>query len=98
MAEWSSDRDYATRVDNLRGVGTGPRLNELYYLIAADSQQPGSSATVFDDESCDLLIGCSGTDWFFANLVDEGDDGPRDLAIGLIGIEMLEDIDWGLPE
>ena len=68
MAEWTSDRDYATRIDNLRGVGTGPRLNDDYFFIAQDSEQPDSAATVFDDDARDVLTGGHGYDWFLRQL------------------------------
>jgi hypothetical protein len=55
LAEWSSNRDYATRVDNLKGIGAGPRLNGSFYL---------NDDTVFDDDDLDLLLGGSGRDWF----------------------------------
>ena len=34
MAEWTSGRDYATRVANLSGTGSGPRSNGNFFLIA----------------------------------------------------------------
>jgi hypothetical protein len=64
LAEWASDRDYATRVANISGTGTGPRLNGNYYLI------PG--VTVLDDSDPDRLGGGPGEDWFFANVLGAG--------------------------
>ena len=65
LAEWTSGRDYPTRIANLRGDGSGPRLNADFYLKAQ-----GADATVFDDDDAndDKLSGDSGRDWFFANL------------------------------
>ena len=71
MAEWTSGRDYATRVANLSGTGSGPLNNGNYFLIAS-----GPIATVFDDNSIDVLNGGSGMDWFFADL-------SQDLIHGL---------------
>jgi hypothetical protein len=61
MAEWSSARSYETRVNNLRGVGSQPRDNGNSFLTTS-----GSQATVFNDDSVDVLAGGSGRDWFFA--------------------------------
>jgi len=57
ISEWASPRDYATRVANLRGTGSGPRLNGNYFLTAA---------TVVDDGVADTLTGGAGQDWFWA--------------------------------
>jgi hypothetical protein len=70
LAEWASARDYATRVANLSGTGTGPRLNGNTFLTA-----DGAAATVFDDRDRDVLTGSPGADWFFASLGrGRGDD------------------------
>jgi hypothetical protein len=63
MAEWTSGRDYATRIANLSGTGSGPNNNGAVFLIPS-----GLNATVFDDGAVDVLIGGAGMDWFFANL------------------------------
>jgi Ca2+-binding RTX toxin-like protein len=63
LAEWASGRDYQTRVANLRGQGSGPRLNGNFFL-----QVGGEFATVFDDGVRDCLTGGCGRDWFFAHL------------------------------
>lgn len=94
MAEWTSDRDYVTRVNNLRGVvGTGTKLNGTYYLIAADPQQPNVAATVFDDDERDVMTGGNGFDWFFANYQHD-DEGRRDRITDLKAAEFAEDLDW----
>ena len=73
MAEWTYEhRDFSTRVDNLSGVGAGPRLNEGFFL-----KVEGPGATVFDDNSCDRLTGSSGTDWFIFN---SDEDRVTDLS------------------
>jgi Ca2+-binding RTX toxin-like protein len=77
LAEWVSPRDYATRVANLRGTGTGPRLNGNFFLKA---QGPG--ATVFDDLAVDVLTGSGGQDWFWANLSGPQIDQITDLSMG----------------
>jgi ELWxxDGT repeat protein/autotransporter-associated beta strand protein len=63
LDEWTSSRDYQTRVANLRGEGSEPRTNGDFFLKAE-----GAAATVFDDDADDKLSGDSGRDWFFANL------------------------------
>ena len=61
FAEWSTTaRDYVTRVANLRGTGTGTRLNGDYFLKLED--------TIFgDDGAVDSLTGGTGRDWFFGD-------------------------------
>ena len=93
MAEWTSGRDYATRIENLRGTGTGPRSNESYYLIAQDSEELDPAATVFDDDARDVLTGGQGRDWFFANCFHD-DEGRRDRITDLRASEFAEDLDW----
>ncbi|MEM8864286.1 MAG: PKD domain-containing protein [Planctomycetota bacterium] len=63
MAEWTSERSYAERVDNLQGDLdlSMDGLNGEIYLIAS-----GEDQTVFDDESTDWLIGGRGRDLYFA--------------------------------
>jgi Ca2+-binding RTX toxin-like protein len=60
QAEWSSSRSYATRVANLRGPGTEPRLNGDFFLKAS-----GAGQTVFNDAAVDTLTGSQQSDWFF---------------------------------
>jgi len=76
MAEWTSGRDYATRVANLSGTGSGPSANGSYYLIAS-----GPKGTVFDNGATDVLEGGSGMDWFFANLAQDIIHGRHDSEI-----------------
>jgi Ca2+-binding RTX toxin-like protein len=72
LAEWSSSRDYTTRVADLTGqTGNTARLNGNYFLNAC---------TVHDDASVDSLHGDAGLDWFFADLA--GATGPRDRVDG----------------
>lgn len=64
LAEWTSDRNYRTRIRNLQGTGSGSsfdaRLNGGVFLQAG--------ITVIDDESTDLLLGGGGRDWFLSTL------------------------------
>jgi large repetitive protein len=57
LAEWGSSRTYAERVDNLRGMATGPRLNGDIFL---------TNVTVLDDGVEDKMTGASALDWFWA--------------------------------
>jgi hypothetical protein len=60
LAEWSSGKDYATRIGNITGEDAlADRLNSNFFL------RKGSNATVFDDGDKDLLSGGLGWDWFF---------------------------------
>jgi Ca2+-binding RTX toxin-like protein len=77
LAEWASGRSYAERVANLRGKGTGPRLNGNYFLLAT-----GPGATLFDDGSADVLTGSAGIDWFFIGVAGTVTDQHNDELIG----------------
>lgn len=48
LAEWSSNRSYASRVANLKGTGSGTRLNAATFL---------NSSTVLNDNAIDSLFG-----------------------------------------
>ncbi|MBI1896686.1 MAG: PKD domain-containing protein [Acidobacteria bacterium] len=81
LAEWNSSRDYATRIANLRGTGSGAgfdaRLNGNFFLRA-----DGPNPTVFDDGAQDVMTGGGGLDWFFANLDSGVLDHILDLGAG----------------
>ncbi|MFK7820168.1 MAG: calcium-binding protein, partial [Planctomycetaceae bacterium] len=62
QAEWQSGRDYATRVANVTGTGSGERENGNAFLSVEDG-----SETAFDDAQVDELTGANGLDLFFAN-------------------------------
>lgn len=83
LDEWTASRDYATRVANLKGTGSGPRANGDYFLKAN-----GADRTVFDDAAADRMVGSSGKDWIFANL----DSGVLDDVSGLLQTELVEEV------
>ena len=94
MAEWTSSRSYATRIENLRGTSSDAqsfarRENEQFFLRAE-----GEGQTVFDDDARDRLWGNCGRDWFFANYDEEDEDGESDLIHGLRPNELIDDLDW----
>lgn len=60
MAEWTSTRDYATRIENINGTGTGPRANGDTFL------QVG--LTIEGNPLVDELSGGSDLDWFLYTL------------------------------
>lgn len=67
-AEWNSELDFVTRVNNLKdGSGSNDRLNGSYFL------QKG--ITVFDDGVRDYLTGSSGEDWLISFDSDKVDWG-----------------------
>jgi Ca2+-binding RTX toxin-like protein len=72
QAEWTSARDYATRVANIRGTGTGPRLNGTFFFNAT---------TVFDDFAADTLTGSQQKDWFWIFALDNVTDQNQDEFI-----------------
>jgi Ca2+-binding RTX toxin-like protein len=86
MAEWTSERAYGVRLANLRGEGSGERLNGTTFL-----RSEGEGVTVFDDGAEDKLTGSAGQDWFFANL--EG-TGVRDRVTDLHAAEFADDLDF----
>lgn len=59
LAEWTSSRSYASRVANLKGTGSGTRLNGTTFLNAS---------TVLDDNAIDTLMGSTGQDWFLGTI------------------------------
>jgi Ca2+-binding RTX toxin-like protein len=67
--EWSSARTFDQRIANLSGTGTGPRLNDHYFL------QP--NLTVYNDHAHDTMIGGPGRDWFFADLDAQNNDDDQ---------------------
>ena len=75
--EWSTTtRNYQTRVNNLRGIGTGPRLNGELFL------QNAPSYTLYADPgSVDQLIGGLGQDWF---ITDDLADSVDQVMSGLL--------------
>jgi len=59
LDEWTSERDFETRVNNLKdGTGSSDRLNDSYFLQ--------KEITVFDDSVRDHMTGSSGKDWFIS--------------------------------
>ena len=83
LAEWTGPREAEIRVANLRGNGSGPRLNGDYFL-----KTDGPDATLFDDGDQDQATGGSGRDWFIANLFGEGIKDVTDL----LSSEFFEDL------
>lgn len=82
--EWTSSRDFTTRVANLAGNGIGPRDNQNYFLI------PGT--TVFNDRAASsntaiidtVLVVDDDTDWLLVD-IDEDliDADATDLGLDL---------------
>jgi Ca2+-binding RTX toxin-like protein len=73
LAEWTSDRDYTTRTNNLRdGSGSVDRVNGATFL---------SLVTVHEDDASDRLTGSADTDWFFACTVGPKKDDLTDQVL-----------------
>jgi streptogramin lyase len=85
--EWNSSRDYATRVANVMGTGSGSgwaaRLNGNYFLTVG--------GTVFDDGARDVLTGSADQDLFFAKL---SGSGVLDEITDLNDDEFAADLDF----
>ena len=79
FSEWTSSRDYATRINNILGVGSGTRLNGSNFL---------SIDKVFDDGEIDRVTGGTGHEWLLANTGLTAHDVITDLAID----ELVTDI------
>ncbi|MGI6414698.1 MAG: PKD domain-containing protein [Thermoguttaceae bacterium] len=95
--EWTSNRSYQERVDNLTGKESAAetwqaRLNDYYFLIPEDNPALKEN-TVVDDGSADVLTGSAGYDWFF---LDEPDG--QDRATDLTDEVFADDLDWILTE
>ena len=88
LAEWTSGRDHETRVANLNGTGSGPRLNGTILLLA-----DGPAATVLDDGVVDVLTGDAGLDWF-CNLDGDGVTRQKDRVTDLSDSEFAADLDF----
>jgi Ca2+-binding RTX toxin-like protein len=84
LAEWTAPREAEVRVANLRGEGSGPRLNGDYFL-----KTNGPDAALFQDVEQDDMTGGAGRDWFIANLIG---DGIKDNVTDLLSSEFAEDL------
>jgi parallel beta-helix repeat protein len=73
-AEWTADRPFADRVNNLSGTGTGG-ANGPAVLRAG-----GPSATVFADQATDVLFGDCGCDWFLFHAGSSAPDWTPDMT------------------
>jgi subtilase family serine protease/5-hydroxyisourate hydrolase-like protein (transthyretin family) len=73
QAEWTSGRPLADRVDNILGVGVGPRSNGDVFLV------PGSN--VLNDGAVDTILGGEDADWILASVGSDivGDLNPDDV-------------------
>ncbi len=91
MAEWTSNRSYVKRRNNIMGVGSGPRNNQTHYLKSNASQIANNA--VFDDGATDHLFGLAGQDWFFAHTWKPG-RCRIDLVWDRASNETTSDIDW----
>jgi Ca2+-binding RTX toxin-like protein len=88
MKEWTSDRPYEQRLDNLRkGNGLLAEVSGVKLKATA-----GKSRSVFDDAQRDKLRGDRGRDWFFADLdqLDKDDDDVKDLEVEEVLDQILE--------
>src|SRR5262249_62272414 len=83
MAEWSSAHFYAERIASLSGDGNSDRLNGNVFLTA-----DGPAATVHGDGLTNFVLGGSGGNWYFANLIG----AVRDFLVGRRRGEVVEDI------
>lgn len=82
LDEWTNtSRSYQTRVRNIRGTGTGTRLNGNYFLQNAPIQTLG-----VDPGTADSLWGGVGQDWFIT-------DDATDLTDRVSGGSAPEDRD-----
>lgn len=84
MNEWTSTRDFATRVNNLIG-GSGAGANR------ANGNTFLNADTTHDDGREDVLTGSSGIDWFLFNA--DGDGGVRDRVTDMSTFESMFAVD-----
>jgi hemolysin type calcium-binding protein len=90
MAEWSSGRDYAARVANVRGDASSPYFSAARANGNVFLKSQGPQASVFDDGQRDKLAGSAGRDWFFA-MLGSGKDS-RDKLTDLLGNELVDEL------
>jgi uncharacterized delta-60 repeat protein len=90
MSEWTSNRTYDERRENMMGVGTGDRSNGNYFLKF--NQSDATLNTVFDDDAQDLMWGGKDIDWYLAN-TDGDDDSKKDKLFGAKWYEVVDDLD-----
>ncbi len=77
QAEWTSNHDLATRLNNISGnAPSADRLNGDHFFKVGD--------TVLDDSDQDKLTGSSGDDWFFFDLDLDRVTDLKDEAFQLI--------------
>jgi len=69
LAEWTSSRRYAERVENLRS-GQGPILNRTGIKLR-------EGTTVVDDDEVDQLFGGGGSDWLLYDLANDQVQGKK---------------------
>jgi Ca2+-binding RTX toxin-like protein len=91
MAEWTSNRSYTQRRDNIMGTGTETRNNQMHFL-RADAAHAAHN-TVFDDGAYDRLSGQAGQDWFFAHTWKSG-RSRIDSVWDSRDDETITDVDW----
>ncbi|MCR9293420.1 MAG: PKD domain-containing protein [bacterium] len=84
MEEWTAQRNFSTRINNLRGIpkGSHDRMNGDYFL-SADGSGLAGSPTVFDDSDRDIISGGSSRDWFLAKTMENGSGVVFDLLLDL---------------
>ena len=80
QTEWSSASSFADRVHHLDGTLSGGLNGSVKLLVS------GVDATVFDDNSVDVLTGNGGNDWFLFN---RSGSGVLDKAMDMSAFEGL---------
>jgi hypothetical protein len=73
LQEWTSTRSLAERAQNI-GNGSGPILGGTGLALKAGT-------TVFNDNDKDMLLGASGSDWFFFDSRDLMNDPKTDKRV-----------------
>lgn len=63
QAEWLASRPLQTRVDNILGIGSGPKDNSVYFL------QPNDTA--LNDDAIDLILGDTDDDWILYDFTED---------------------------
>jgi Ca2+-binding RTX toxin-like protein len=81
MSEWTSTRDFATRMLNILGVNNSKfalRANGTTYF-----KPSGTGKSVFDDSAKDVMQGNGGPNWYLARL-DPAGSPLIDQLVGLL--------------
>lgn len=88
LAEWTSGRSYAERIDNITGAGVGPRNNGDYFLTAGtvvfNNRQTDDPHLVIDQ-----VLGADDVDWLWLDIVHDTSDAETGEVVVDVSVHPL---------